>query len=365
LGDLVSLAIGAVLCGADTWPEIADYAESKIDRLKTFLTSPEGVPSHDTFRRAFCSLDPQASQSCFFHWMTALMERHGLTPIACDESPLRPIALEGKTQRGSARRTVGPSPLPPVRAWSVANHLTSGQVATDVKSHEITALPALRKLLDLEGAVGTIDAMGCQNAIAAEIGEPKGEYLSAVKANQPHRAEDIEQAFDTVLEDGAPGVDFTECQTVEAGHGREETRPCCVITDPSGIRDAALWAKLTAICMVISARVVNGVASIEVRYYIGSLAATAEDDLKWVRGHWGIEHSRHWVLDVVSREDEQRHWAGNSAQDLAWLRKLALCLLKADKTSKAKSINRQRHLAGWQNDYLLKVLAQIPEECGA
>lgn len=365
LGEIVFMAICAVLCGADTWQEIADYAESKIDWLKTFLAVPEGVPSHDTFRRVFCLLDPMAFQACFFQWMTALMERHGLTPIALDPPPLRPIAIDGKAQRGSARRTVGRSPLHLVSAWSVANHLTLGQVATDVKSNEITAIPVLLKLLDLEGAVVTIDAMGCQKEIAAEIIAQKGEYLLAVKDNQPHLARDIEQTFDTVLEHGEPGVDFTESQTVEAGHGRQETRTCCVITNPSGIRDAGLWAKLTAICMVISERVVNDVPSIEVRYYIGSIAATAEEYLQWVRGHWGIENSLHWVLDVCFREDDQRHWAGNSAQNLAWLRKLALCLLKAETTSKAQSINRRRHLAGWKNDYLLKVLAQIPEESGA
>jgi predicted transposase YbfD/YdcC len=365
LGEIVFIAICAVLCGADTWQEIADYATSKVDWLKTFLTLPGGVPSHDTFRRVFCLLDPMAFQACFFRWMTALMERHGLVPIALKDCKLRPIAIDGKCQRGSARRTVGQSPLHLVSAWSVANHLTLGQVATDVKSNEITAIPELLKLLDLEGAVVTIDAMGCQKEIARQIVDQKGEYVLAAKDNQPHLVEDIEQAFDEVLEHGEPGVDFTEYQTVETGHGRQETRTCCVITNPSGIRDAGLWSKLTAIVMVISERVVQGEVSLEARYYIGSMAATAEDYLQWIRGHWGIENSLHWVLDVCFQEDDQRHWAGNSAQNLAWLRKLALCLLKAEKTSKATSINRRRHLAGWKDEYLLKVLAQIPEKSDA
>jgi predicted transposase YbfD/YdcC len=365
LDEIVFMAICAVLGGADSWQDIADYAESKLDWLKTFLTLPGGVPSHDTFRRVFCLLDPQAFQACFFAWMTALMARHGLTPIAPDRPELRPVAIDGKTQRGSARRGVGRSPLHMVSAWAVENHLTLGQVATEAKSNEITAIPELLKILDLEGAVVTIDAMGCQKEIAGEIVRGKGEFVLAVKENQPHLYEDIRQEFATVLEDGEPGVDFSECQTEEVRSGRQETRTCCVITNPQGIRDLSLWAKLTAICMVVSERVVNGAASIEVRYFIGSVAGTAEEYLRWVRGHWGIENGLHWVLDVCFREDDQRHWSGNSAENLAWIRKLALCLLKSETTSKATSINRRRHLAGWSEDYLLKVLAQIPEKSDA
>lgn len=365
LDEIVFMAICGVLCGADSWQEIADDSESKFDWLSTFLTLPGGVPSHDTFRRVFCLLNPVAFQACFSDWMTALMARHGLTPVPLDRPDLRPVAIDGKAQRGSARRTVGRSPLHMVSAWAVENHLTLGQVATDAKSNEITAIPELLKLLDLEGAVVTIDAMGSQKDIATGIVQEKGEYVLAVKEDQPHLFEDIRQAFDEALEHGEPGVDFTECQTEGVRSGRQETRTCCVITNPSGIRDLGLWTKLTAICMVVSERVVNGVPGGEVRYFIGSVAGTAEEYLHWVRGHWGIENSLHWVLDVCFREDDQRHWAGNSAENLAWIRKLALCLLKAEKTSKAKGINRRRHLAGWKDDYLLKVLAQIPDKSDA
>lgn len=365
LDEIVFMAICAVLCGADSWQEIADYSQSKLDWLETFLSLPGGVPSHDTFRRVFCLLDPLAFQACFSNWITALMHRHGLTPIPLDRPELRPVAIDGKTQRGSARRTVGQSPLHMVSAWSVENHLTLGQVATDAKSNEITAIPELLKLLDLEGAIVTIDAMGCQKDIAAGIVQEGGEYVLAVKENQPHLYEDIQQAFEAALEHGEPGVNFTEFQTEEVRSGRQETRTCCVITNPSGIRDLGLWTKLTAICMVVSERVINGIPGSEIRYYIGSVPGTAKEYLQWVRGHWGIENSLHWVLDVCFHEDEQRHWAGNSAENLAWLRKLALCLLKAEKNSKGKSIRRRRLLAGWKNEYLLSVLAQIPEKSGA
>jgi predicted transposase YbfD/YdcC len=365
LDEILFIATCAVLCGADNWVQIADYAHSKIDWLKTFLTLPGGIPSHDTFRRVSCLIDPLAFQRCFSAWITALMQRRGLTPLVTDPAGLKPIAIDGKAQRGSARRTVGRSALHVVSAWAVENRLTLGQVATDAKSNEITAIPELLELLDLKGAVVTIDAMGCQKEIAAEIIGGGGEYLLAVKENQPHLYEDIGRSFDEVLEHGEPGADFTECQTEEIRGGRRETRTCCVITDPRGIRDARLWAGLTAIVMVISHREVDGEASDEIRYFIGSAAGTAEDYLRWARGHWGIENSLHWVLDVCFREDEQRHWAGNSAQNLAWLRKMALCLLKAEKHSEGKSIATRRLLAGWKNDYLLSVLAQIPESPGA
>jgi predicted transposase YbfD/YdcC len=365
LDEIVFIATCAALWGADSWEQIADYAHSKIDWIKTFLALPGGIPSHDTFRRVFCLLDPLAFQKCFYAWITALMRRQGLTPVATDPPELRPIAIDGKAQRGSARRGVGHSALHVVSAWAVENRLTLGQVATDAKSNEITAIPELLELLDLEGAVVTIDAMGCQKEIAADIVSGGGQYVLAVKENQPHLYEDIERAFEEALDRGEPGVDFTECQTEEVRSGRQETRSCCVITAPEGIRDAGLWAGLRAVVMVISQRVVNGAASSETRYFIGSAAGTAEDYLRWVRGHWGIENALHWVLDVCFREDDQRHWAGNSAQNLAWLRKLALCLLKAEKGSEGKSIATRRLTAGRKNDYLLSVLAQIPEKSGA
>jgi hypothetical protein len=213
LDEIIFIATCAVFCGADNWVQIADYAHSKSDWLQTFLELPGGIPSHDTFRRVFCLLDPLAFQKGFSSWMTALMKRKGLTPVVADLPELTPIAVDGKAQRGAARRTVGRSALHVVSAWAVENHLTLGQVATDAKSNEITAIPELLELLDLEGAVVTIDAMGCQKDIAAKIVGGGGQYVLAVKENQPRLYEDIERAFDEALDQGEPGVDFTECQT--------------------------------------------------------------------------------------------------------------------------------------------------------
>ena len=213
LDEIVFIATCAVLCGADNWVQIADYTHSKLDWLRTILTLPGGVPSHDTFRRVFCLLDPLAFQKCFSSWMASLMARNGLTPLVTEPPELRPIAIDGKAQRGSARRTVGRSALHVVSAWAVENRLTLGQVATGAKSNEIAAIPELLALLDLKGAVVTIDARGCQKEIAADIIDGEGEYLLAVKENQPHLYEDIGRAFDEAMEHGEPGVDFTECQT--------------------------------------------------------------------------------------------------------------------------------------------------------
>src|SRR5512147_1849729 len=223
LDEIVFVATCAVLCGAESWEQIADYAHSKIDWLTTFLTLPGGVPSHDTFGRVFGLLDPLAFQRCSYTWMTMLMRRQGVTPVATDPPELRPIAIDGKAQRGSARRTVGRSALHVVSAWAVENRLTLGQVATNAKSNEITAIPELLELLDLKGAVVTIDAMGCQKEIAAAIVGEGGQYVLAVKENQPHLSEDIERTFEEVLDRGEPGVDFNECQTEEVRSGRQET----------------------------------------------------------------------------------------------------------------------------------------------
>jgi len=346
--DIVGIALCAVISGAEAWTAIEAYGHAKHDWLAQCFRLPNGIPSHDTFRRVFCLLDPEVFQRSFAAWITAL--------AACGVGDRRLVPIDGKTVRRSGRRGRGLGPLHLVSAWAGANHVSLGQVAVDDKSNEITAIPRLLELLDLSGALVTIDAMGCQKEIAAKIVTDGGDYILAVKENQPHLHEDIDACFTEALETGGVGLEYSVARTEETNRGREEVRECHVITRPKGLRDAGLWKGLTAICMVLSHRVVEGLERIELRYYIGSLMGTAEEYLNAIRGHWGIENSLHWVLDVVFREDDSRHHAGNSCENLALLRKLAISLLKQEEASDA-SLKTKRLRCGWDNDYLAKVLA--------
>jgi predicted transposase YbfD/YdcC len=346
--DIVGIALCAVISGAEAWTAIEAYGHAKRDWLAQFFRLPNGIPSHDTFRRVFCLLDPEAFQRSFADWIAAL--------AACGVGDRRLVPIDGKTVRRSGRRGLGLTPLHLVSAWAGANHVSLGQVAVDDKSNEITAIPRLLELLDLSGALVTIDAMRCQKEIAAKIVQGGGDYILAVKENQPHLHEDIDAAFTAGLETDFAGLEYSVARTEEMNRGRDEMRECHVITRPTGLRDAALWKGLTAICMLLCRRVVEGVESIEVRYYIGSFVGTAEEYLNAIRGHWGIENSLDWVLDVVFREDDSRHHAGNSCENLALLRKLAISLLKQEQTSDA-SLKTRRLRCGWDNDYLAKVLA--------
>jgi predicted transposase YbfD/YdcC len=346
--DIVGIALCAVIAGAESWPAVAAYGRAKHDWLARHFRLPNGIPSHDTFRRVFGLLDPLAFQGSFAAWIAALAD--------CGVGSRRTIPIDGKTVRRSGRRGRGLAPLHLVSAWAGANHLSLGQGAVDDKSNEITAIPRLRDLLDLKGALVTIDAMGCQKEIAAKIVAGGGDYILPVKDNQPHLHQDIDDGFMAALEADFAGLEWSIARTEETNRGRREMRECHVIVRPSGLRDAALWKGLAAICMVMSRRVVGGVVSEEFRYFIGSFAGTAEEYLGAIRAHWGIENSLHWVLDVVFREDESRHHSGNSCENLALMRKLAVGLLKQEKSSDA-SLKTKRLRCGWDDSYLAKVLA--------
>jgi len=346
--DIVGIALCAVISGAEAWTAIEAYGHAKRDWLAQFFRLPNGIPSHDTFRRVFCLLDPEAFQRSFADGIAAL--------AASGVGDRRLVPIDGKTVRRSGRRGLGLTPLHSVSAWAGANHVSLGQVAVDDTSNEIPAIPRLLELLDLSGALVTIDAMGCQKEIAAKIVQGGGDSILAVKENQSHLHEDIDAAFTAGLETDFAGLEYSVARTEEMNRGRDEMRECHVITRPTGLRDAALWKGPTAICMLLCRRVVEGVESIEFRYSIGSIAGTAEEYLGAIRGHWGIKNSLHWVLDVVSREDDSRHHAGNSGTNLAFLRKLAISLLKQEETSKA-GLKTKRLRCGWDDDYLAKVLA--------
>ena len=314
--DLIVITICGVICGCDNWQEIATFARARHDWFKRFLKLPAGIPSHDTLERVFDLLDPEQFQACFREWMNALNESLGLSQIAID----------GKTLRGSG--VDGQKALHLVSAWATANGLSLGQVAVDEKSNEITAIPRLLELLDLNGAFVTIDAMGCQKAIAAKIIERKGHYALTVKENQEHLLEDIQAAISRADETNYAEVEHDTYETRERGHGREEYRCYTVIHSTAGIRNASDWANLTTIGFCYSERTIDGVTSEELRYFIGSKKTTAKVYGKALRSHWGIENQLHWQLDVCFDEDKNRVSKRHGAENLALVRRLALSLLK-------------------------------------
>ena len=347
--DIIGIALCAVISGAESWPAVERYGHAKRDWLARHLRLTNGIPSHDTFRRVSCLLDPEQFQRSFADWIAAL----AVSGVGCR----RPIPIDGKAARRSGRRGAGLGPLHLVSAWAGADHVTLGQVAVEDKSNEITAIPRLLEGLDLHGASVTIDAMGCQEGIATQVVDGGGDYLLAVKENHPHLYEGIDARFTEALETDYAGLESSVLRTEEeSNRGRQETRECHGIFHPEGLRDAGLWEGLTAICMAPSRRVAEGIERIECRYYIGSFVGTAQEYLSAIRGHWGIENSLHWVLDVVFREDESRHHAGNSGENLAVPRRLAISLLKQEESSK-DSLKTKRLRCGWDNEYLAKVLA--------
>jgi predicted transposase YbfD/YdcC len=331
--DVLCIAICGVICGCKSWGEIALYGRKKSEWLHRFLELPNGIPSKDTFRRVFARIKPTAFQACFRDWMAALSATLGV----------RQIAIDGKAVRRSHDRGIGKAALHLVSAWATANHLTLGQVAVSDKSNEITAIPELLELLDLSGAIVTIDAMGCQKEIARRIRDGDGHYVLAVKNNQERLFTDIQGAFAAELEKGDTG-NYSYHETVERKHGRVESRQYFTIEQPSGIRDEALWKDLRTINMVVSERQVReGVATSEVRYYIGSKPGKAKQYARFIRGHWGIENSLHWVLDMVFDEDRNRTRKEHGPENLALLRRLAVTVLANAKSCQGSIRTKQLH----------------------
>jgi predicted transposase YbfD/YdcC len=344
--DIVVIAICGVICGAEGWDDIAKYGRAKHDWLKTFLSLPNGIPSHDTFRRVFCLLDPGAFHECFQRWIDALSE--GL--------PLKRVAIDGKTVRRSFDRATGKTALHLVSAWATEQHLVLGQVAVEDKSNEIPAIPKLLELLDVSGAMVSIDAMGCQKEIAAKIRAGGADYVLSVKENQPHLLEDIQRCFEKGLDTDFAGLEHSQHEECYGGHGRVERHSVHTIVNPEGIRDAALWQDLKAIVMVFSERQEQGKEeTAEVRFYIGSRAAKAKAYAGSIRSHWGIENGLHWVLDVSFDEDGCRMRTDNSPENMALLRRLALCVLKRHEGK--GSIRGKRLQSGWNDEFLLEILS--------
>jgi predicted transposase YbfD/YdcC len=346
--DMITLTICAVICGADNWVEVEAFGHEKLDWLKTFLALPNGIPSHDTLGDLFARLDPQQFEQGFLIWVQAIAQ---LTQGEI-------IALDGKCLRRSHDRTLGKAAIHMVSAWASTNRLVLGQVKVDDKSNEITAIPELLRLLVLGGCIVTIDAMGCQTAIAQTILDQGADYMLALKGNHGQLLDDVTDIFQT-----AQAVQFKEVlhdstHTTDKGHGRIEVRRCWTMADPtelSYLRDWHNWPQLRSVVMVQAERRVGLTTTTETRYYISSLVVTAGRALEIVRTHWSIENQVHWVLDIAFQEDASRIRKGYGAQNLALLRHLTLNLLHQEKSSKV-GIKVKRRKAGWSTAYLLKVL---------
>ncbi|SRR6266540_995679 len=341
--DILTIAILAVICGARGWEDIEDWAEDHQAWLKTFLRLPSGIPQHDCYRRVLGALDPTAFSQCFTQWMQAL--------AGCTEGKL--IAIDGKTMRRSFDRARGRSALHLVSAWVAANSVTLGQVVTEAKSNEITAIPALLDLLDLRGAIISIDAMGCQKNIAAQIIDEGANYLLSLKDNHPTAHQEVAAYFTHAL--NTPTVHSHE--TTDGGHGRIEVRRIHVTTDIAWFAEHEAWKGLKSFVMVESERDLGTAMQHECRYFLCSLDTTDAATIgTYVRDHWSVENTLHWTLDVTFREDDCRIREGHGPQNFAWLRKLALTLLKRTPFGRRSLVQRQK-LADRNHDYLLSVLA--------
>lgn len=341
LADILTLAVCAVLGGANTWDAIAQYGRAKEDFFRRFLALDNGIPSHDTFLRVFAKLDPTQFSEAFGRWMRA----------ACQATGLVPIAVDGKSVRRSPKATATGC-LHLVSAWATEQRITLGQASVAEGSNEIAAIPELLRMLDLAGSIVTIDAAGCQHEIARQIRKQGGEYLLAVKGNQPTLLAAVEGIFAEALAKEFVGVAVEQHETVETGHGRVEERYVTVISDPKGLPDE--WPDVAAVVQVNREREVAGESTTTTQYYLSSHAGSAAEFGALVRGHWGIENGLHWVLDVVFREDDSRTRSGHAAANLAMVRKVGLALLK--RAPGKESLVTKRLQVGWDDEYLRTVL---------
>lgn len=343
--DIITIAICGVICNADSFEHIAEFGRAKYEWLKGLLELPHGIPSADTFERVFSRIDPEEFKSCFMEWIQTISR---LTKGDV-------VAVDGKTLRRSHDKSNGKSAIHMVSAWACANGLVMGQIKTREKSNEITAIPQLLKMLEIEGCIITIDAMGCQKYIAETIIDKNADYVFSLKGNQSNLHDDVRLFFQIQKESNFKDELFDYYESVDAGHGKIEIRKYWTTSDISWLQGKENWKNLETICMVERERQFEDKTEREISYYMGSIENNAEKFGKAIRSHWAIENSLHWVLDVSFREDESRIRKGNAPENFAVLRHIALNMIKRE-TSLKKSIKSRRLRAGWDNDYLLKVL---------
>jgi predicted transposase YbfD/YdcC len=344
LDEMVFVAICAVISGAEGWSDIVEFAHNKLEWLRRFVRLENGIPVDDTFARVLSVVSPKAFAECLFAWTQSLSEH----------CPGKVVAIDGKTARRSHDRKNQRNPLHLVRAWSTAQGIALGMVKTDTKSNEITAIPELLALLELKGAIVTLDAMGCQTAIAEQIVRQGGDYLLAVKDNQPSLHEDLRDFFATAQEHQFSQVAHSFAEEVDGGHGRVETRRCWASECLQTLGTAERWFGLKSIVMIERERFVGGATSLEQAYYITSLPANAPQIAQAARSHWGVENSCHWVIDVTFNEDQCRIRRGEGAHNFALLRQFGLNLLKQEKSK--VSIRRKLFRAGLNDNFRLQVL---------
>lgn len=348
--SVVVIALMAVLAGANGPTTMAQWAEFKKSFLIRVLDLPNGVPRKDVFRRVLSLLNPAAFQSCFANWLTAL--RDAAAEAADIEQPV--FAVDGKTARRSHDRKNGLGALHSVSIWASEFGLSLGQVACADKSNEITAIPELLKLVDIKGAIITIDAMGTQKAIAAQIVDQEADYVLALKGNQEKLHEAVIEYIDTQCENDFAAVDVRRHSTTEKAHGRDEVRSYFHMPVPDDLANLKLWKGMKSIGVAVSVCVRNGQETAETRYYISSLPVGVKQFARAVRGHWAIENSCHWCLDMTFREDESRIRNGHIRENFAWMNKFLLSLLKQH-PSKNSTIGKRRR-CGWNDNFLLEVL---------